>query len=243
MLDELGIWNRALTSTEITELYNGGAGKQYTVPTYPAIWNNLKAYFTADNIASDSTGGYTATLVNGATYATGKIGSAFSFDGVNDYVNISPLGSSFSAPTSAHSYNAWIYPTSVTGYNWIIQNGLNNSGTSMILNGDKLCFFIQGGNNQTTSSATLTVNTWTMVTVVYNGAGSVSFYKNGVLSNSNSASWTEIVAGSNTYIGAYIGAVHFFDGKIDEVSAWSKALTAAEVTELYNAGAGKQYPN
>lgn len=80
-----------------------------------------------------------------------------------------------------------------------------------------------------------------MVTVVYNGAGSVSFYKNGVLSNSSAASWTESVAGSNTYIGAYVGAAHFFDGKIDEVGAWSRALTAADVTELYNAGAGKQY--
>lgn len=215
--------------------------RNYVSPISP-LWNNLVAYWSGDNTANDAKGTYNGTLINGATYSTGKISNGFSFDGVNDYVNISPsLGSTFSSPSSAHSYSAWIYPTSLSGYNWIIQNGLNNSGTSMILNGANLCFFIQGGNNQTTSSATLTVNTWTMVTVVYNGAGSVSFYKNGVLSNSNSASWTESVAGTNTYIGSYIGAVHFFDGKIDEVGAWNRALTATEVTELYNAGAGKQY--
>ena len=215
--------------------------RNYVSPISP-LWNNLVAYWSGDNTANDSKGTYNGTLVNGATYSTGKISNGFILDGVNDYVNISPsLGSTFSSPSSAHSYSAWIYPTSLAGYNWIIQNGLNNSGTSMILNGANLCFFIQGGNNQTTSSATLTVNTWTMVTVVYNGAGSVSFYKNGVLSNSNSASWTESVYGTNTYIGSYVGAVHFFDGKIDEVGAWNRALTAAEVTELYNAGSGKQY--
>ena len=215
--------------------------RNYVSPISP-LWNNLVAYWSGDNTANDAKGTYNGTLVNGATYSTGKISNGFSLDGVNDYVNISPsLGSTFSKPSSVHSYSAWIYPTSLAGYNWIIQNGLNNSGTSMILNGANLCFFIQGGNNQTTSSATLTVNTWTMVTVVYNGAGSVSFYKNGVLSNSSSASWTETVAGTNTYIGSYIGATHFFDGKIDEVGAWNRALTATEVTELYNAGAGKQY--
>lgn len=220
----------------------GRVGIRNYVPINNPLWNNLLAYYTGDDTPNDAKGIYNGTLVNGATYSTGKINNGFNFDGVNDYVSISPtFGSSFSSPTSAHTYSAWIYPTSVTGYNWIIQNGLNNSGTSMILNGDKLCFFIQGGNNQTTSSATLPINTWSMVTVVYNGAGSVSFYKNGVLINSSGASWTETVAGTNTYIGSYVGAAHFFDGKIDEVGAWSRALTAAEVSELYNAGAGKQY--
>jgi len=33
MIDEAGIWTRALTSTEITSLYNGGSGKSYPFPT------------------------------------------------------------------------------------------------------------------------------------------------------------------------------------------------------------------
>ena len=33
MIDEVGIWSRELTSTEVTSLYNGGSGCQYAFPT------------------------------------------------------------------------------------------------------------------------------------------------------------------------------------------------------------------
>ena len=52
------------------------------------LWNNLLAYYTGDNTPDDSLGNYNGTLVNGTTYGTGKINQSFSFDGVNDYVNM-----------------------------------------------------------------------------------------------------------------------------------------------------------
>jgi hypothetical protein len=36
--------------------------------------------------------------------------------------------------------------------------------------------------------------------------------------------------------------IAYFNGSIDEVGVWSRALTAAEVTSLYSSGAGNQYP-
>jgi hypothetical protein len=208
------------------------------------LWNGLLAYYKGDGTANDALGNYNGTLINGATYATGKIGQGFSLDGVNDYVNISTsFGKSFSAPASAHSYSAWIYPTSVTGYNFIINNGTGTIGTSMILSNNKIAFFFRGGTNVTGSNVTIPVNTWTLVTVVYNGAGSVSFYKNGVFDVARTISWTETAGTATTNIGSYVKAIHFFDGIIDEVGAWNRELTASEVGELYNSGAGKQYPN
>ena len=213
------------------------------LPVNP-LWTGLKAYYTGDNTANDALGVSNGTLTNGATYATGKINNGFSLDGTNDFVDISPsFGNSFSAPGSAHSYNAWVYPTNVTdAYNFIIQNGDDGRGTSMILATNKLGFFYQGGQNVGYSSATLSANTWSMVTVVYNGSGSVSFYINGTLSNSVSATWTDAPTTAYTWIGGYRGGAHLFNGTIDEVSAWTKALTATDITELYNSGSGKQYP-
>ena len=51
-----------------------------------------------------------------------------------------------------------------------------------------------------------------------------------------------------TSIGAYThGApspiTSYFNGSIDAFNIWQKALTQTEVTELYNSGNGKQYPN
>jgi hypothetical protein len=49
-------------------------------------------------------------------------------------------------------------------------------------------------------------------------------------------------------IGAYTNAdnstpSYFFNGKIDAFNAWNRVLTQSEITELYNSGNGKQYPN
>ena len=218
-------------------LFSGGGGGN-------PLWNGLQAYYTADNTPNDALGTYNGTLVNGATYGTGIINQGFSLDGVNDYVDISTsFGQSFSAPTSAHTYSAWVYPTSVSGFNFIINNGTSTIGTSMLLNGNKISFFFNGGVNQTFSNVTVPINTWTLVTVVYNGSGNVSFYKNGVFDVSKVASWTESAGTSLTNIGSYVKANHFFDGIIDEIGAWNRALDSTELTELYNSGVGKQYPN
>ena len=61
-------------------------------PTNP-LWDGLQAYYTADNTSNDALGNYNGTLVNGTTYGTGIINNGFSFDGVNDYVD---LGNNFS---------------------------------------------------------------------------------------------------------------------------------------------------
>ncbi len=38
------------------------------------------------------------------------------------------------------------------------------------------------------------------------------------------------------------GILHGAAGQVDELAIWNRALSAAEVTQLYNSGAGKQYP-
>ena len=64
-------------------------------------------------------------------------------------------------------------------------------------------------------------------------------YFNGVLASQQTIAINHSLPGlATTIIGAYE-----FPGIIDEVGLWDgKALTATEVTELYNSGSGKQYP-
>jgi len=44
-------------------------------------------------------------------------------------------------------------------------------------------------------------------------------------------------------IGARNSATQYTNGIIDEVGIWDRVLTSTEITELYNSGVGKQYPN
>lgn len=50
--------------------------------------SGLVSWWPGDNSALDIVGTNNGTLMNGATFAAGKVGQAFSFDGVNDYVTV-----------------------------------------------------------------------------------------------------------------------------------------------------------
>ena len=73
-------------------------------------------------------------------------------------------------------------------------------------------------------------------------------YADGVLIGSDTGSSTHVAYDSPNYplIGAnqYNATTYqeYFLGKLDAVSVWNRELTAADVTELYNSGTGKQYP-
>lgn len=60
IIDEVGIWKRALPTTELTELWNSGAGLTYVIdetnliaPTNETIGLNKSLYFTANHASAD----------------------------------------------------------------------------------------------------------------------------------------------------------------------------------------------
>jgi hypothetical protein len=87
---------------------------------------------------------------------------------------------------------------------------------------------------------------WHFVTVTQVGTGAPTFYIDG----SSVASSLVYNAGVNTKPtaqGSALGqlglrALQFFNGAIDEVGIWSRALTSGEVSQLWNGGAGLAYP-
>ena len=73
---------------------------------------NMISWWKGENDATDTQDGNHGTLLNGATFAAGKVGQAFSFDGVNDYVSV-PDDSSLSfgdgLSDGQFSVSAWIF--------------------------------------------------------------------------------------------------------------------------------------
>jgi len=90
-----------------------------------------------------------------------------------------------------------------------------------------------------------------MLTIVFNGsiAGihKIYMYINGSYDNADYSAGT--CAGNifpqNEYltIGAKNSGSYFFNGELDEVGFWDRALTQSEVTALYNSGSGLQPPS
>ena len=215
------------------------------------LWDGLQAYYTADNTPNDALGTYNGTLVNGATYGTGIINNGFSLDGVNDYVDFSTNWFRKSK-TEPFTFSFWVN-LQVDVTSTIFSNGVDY-GHWAFLNTRYVTFQI--GDDQSRylrvrSTSQITLNTLTHVTVTYNGTPNVSGFSIYINGASDTVVNVTNILTSDTPLTAIIpsigrrpgGNAYYFNGIIDEVGIWNRVLTSSEVTELYNSGAGKQYPN
>lgn len=127
-MDELGVWSKVLTSTEVTDLYNGGAGLPYYYPDDilgdTTLTTNLKAFYElADATAASSwvdshTGAIHLTNVSsgsGVTSATGitpKSGTGLGADfnkASNEYLRkTTPTAGTLTGWTGNFSFSFWI---------------------------------------------------------------------------------------------------------------------------------------
>jgi hypothetical protein len=212
------------------------------------LWNGLLAYYTAANTPNDALGTYNGTLVNGATYGTGIINQGFSFDGVNDYVN---LGNSsiWDYGTNDFSISIWCYWKTNTLSDPILGvSGYNNTDGGFSLyatTSEKLTLWYRNsGTFQIggTSDGTFTINNWNHV-VLRRTNNTIDLFINNV-KYTISTTFTDSLGNStaSTRIGNN-GYGLYFVGILDELASFNRSLSDVEVTELYNSGAGKQYPN
>lgn len=92
-----------------------------------------------------------------------------------------------------------------------------------------------------TGTVTISYGTWTFVALTWDGVNG-QFYKNGATLGASMAFAPTGITTTNSFIGSrFTGNAVSFDS-LDEIGIWSRALTSTEVTQLYNAGAGLQYP-
>ena len=219
------------------------------------LWNGLQAYYTADNTPNDALGTYNGTLTNGATYGTGIINQGFSLDGVNDYVDFGNV-LDFDGSTP-FSISCWINTNNVTSFRTPLGKAQNLAPFTgywfLITSTGQLRFVLSNDLNSPNwlaieNSTTLSTSTWYHCVMTYDGSKSstgLKVYVDNALNTQNVISNTltgSISNSKNFRVGARDNG-QLYDGLVDEVAVFNKELTASEVTELYNAGAGKQYPN
>jgi hypothetical protein len=197
-----------------------------SVVVYPA---NLMSYWSGNDTAIDSVSGNNGTLENGATYGSGHIGQAFSLNGSGAYVQVSGTA----AISGARSYCAWVYPQAGTTGMPVLAAGAVGAADFLSVHGSTL-FVDHWGFPQYTSSLAVTPGTWNHVAVTYNGS-TVQFYVNGVAASPITGSFynysvSTLEIGGNTIGGSTTGAS--FNGMIEEVEWYSRALSASEVLSL-----------
>ena len=244
-IDEVRIYNRVLSASEVSALYNSGAAK-FAPPTDKGLVGYWSMNEGAGTVAGDGSGnGNRGTLTGGPTWVDGKRGKALSFDGGDDDVLVAD-NNSLDFGTGDMSISAWIKPNTVTTANQAIVDKTGGGTAAYRFNtsnadGDRLKFtrgslFVDGvGSNDNV----LVAGVWQHIAAVVNTSGTdiVTFYVNGVaqgsgnLANSSFTNANPLMIGQKGYDGS---SVVNFNGLIDEVRIYNRALSAAEIQTLYN---------
>ncbi len=237
-IDEVEIFNRALTQGELQAIYQAdSAGKCKTAPPTDCVQppSGMLAWLPGDGNTTDLTGNHNGTLQNGATYAAGKVGQAFSFDGIDDFVDLGAWNAG-----STWSLEAWVNPSALpAGRKGILGAYQSCSDWGISLEDGKLGVTILEPTACTKTylwDQAPSIGTWYHV-VGTNDGTTARLYVNGVLRNSGVVTANYIGTGAGTRIGGEVccsGAN--FPGLIDEPTIYGRALSAAEILALYNAG-------
>ena len=198
-----------------------------------------------------SNNGNSGTLTNGPTYSSAN-GGSLSFDGTNDYISVP---SYIQSPNTQLTLNLWTKPNSTTQATTLMSKWGSSSQSNfswlLFLNwfGSGLHFLVgnASGNNYTEHSIphNLSTSSYINYTITYN-SGLVNMYMNGNLISSSSSAYTTlktvttpITIGADWDGGSVDTLLRFYNGNIAQVSIYNRALSAAEVSQNFNALRGR----
>lgn len=173
--------------------------------------------------------------ISGASWTAGRYYYGLRFDGINDKVEISHSSSLNIA--SSYSIVAWIKPSVLGGYRTITWKGEGESVAFRFSTVDNDIIFVPSGTGggHTTSGLALTTNIWYFVTAIFNDANDiVKIYVDGVEKYSGAETSSALTNEGILRIGIQMAeGYNPFNGVIDEVRVYNRALTPTEITELY----------
>jgi hypothetical protein len=248
IIDDVRVYNRGLSATDVKKLYNSGLATGNKSPS-STITNGLVGLWTLDgadvtNKVYDRSGnGNDMGFYGGATSTAktpGRMGQGLRFDGVDDYAVTS--GNTFPWPTSAYSLSVWAK-----------KMGSGTSEPRQIMIGDSSANYLDmcaSGHPMFSVNTTVTQNivygsndcagtgVWTHYLGTWNGSRA-NLYVNGIDVSGDFPTSGTLLPQNDVTIGTYQVGSFTTNGVLDDARVYNRALTAAEVRQLYNAGSAK----
>jgi len=155
-------------------------------------------------------------------------------DGANDYIALSnPTDLQF-IYSDTFSLEVWINPDDTSGFKHLI--GKSYPDYRLAQTGTTISFRLDA-NNLTTNSGALVAGEWAHIIATWEPSTSTAkVYQDGTLRQTvvdTTVDWT--TTSNNFQLGNSPGESYYFNGKISTGKAYTKALTASEVLQNYNA--------
>ena len=226
--------NKRLIATEV-----GGGGAACTTDTLQILGDSscIAYYKMAD--ATDESGSYNGTPTDVNFNVEGKFGNAGDFNGSSSIINLGDHNV-FSPSVNPLSFSLWI-KKSTSDFNSIFSKGASGSyeyalfisGSGVIeLQASTLTY---SSNINLTTSASYSDGNWHHVVAIYDPSGNFKIYVDGSQQATSSSSLSMGNSSNALIIGRkYENNVDIFNGSIDEVRIFNKALSSTEIITLYN---------
>jgi hypothetical protein len=245
-IDDIGVWNRVLTPQEITNIYTHTTSLA-CLPTNVST-TGLVGYWPFCGNANDESGNGNNGTVNGATLTTdrnGNANSAYSFNGSSSYINCG--NPSIFSTLNNFTISTWINPTNISNNTTgtlikviLSKYGGYSDGYILGIFNNQSEIRIHGQSSQKSArSNNLVANNWVHVVAIKDGLSLKIYMDNVLLQTTDLSSFTQTL---NTTSSLTIGkaswsptldAEGYFNGKIDDIGIWNRALTAQEIANLY----------
>jgi hypothetical protein len=234
--------------TVFTPVPGGGTSNSQTfaIEGPPPATGGLVAAYSfnagAGTIAADVSGAGNTGTLNGATWtASGRYGSALTFNGTNNQVTVNDANSL--DVTTGMTMEAWVYPT-VAPSGWrgiVIKEGPSTAlyhlhASSSRSNRPATGVFVAGKDRNLFGSTRLTANTWVHLAATYDGT-TQRLYVNGAEVASRAQSGAIQTSANPLRIGGSTFG-EYFQGRIDEVRIYNRALSVVEIQNDMNTPLG-----
>jgi hypothetical protein len=187
-------------------------------------------------------GGHDGSYVGSPIPQAGKVGGALGFDGSTNYVRV-PNHPDLEVGTEDFSLSGWVYPTAISGINSIVDMRSATRGYHVALADGKLTGQLDDANGFANyqSSAVVPTGEWThfVMSVARGSNTGLKIYLNGQLDSSHdpTAHAGDLTSGADLLIGGHSTApTAGFVGALDEIVLWDSAMSAGDVSALYQAG-------
>lgn len=245
------------TSDKLVEFYNGSAWKQIAdeyisgqpttcVCNYPTTATAL--YQLEDN-TNDTCGNYNATNTTDITYnSSGKFGKSAVFNGTSSYfklpfASLGADGGTNPATNTPFTISMWLKFDDLASERYIFSKYENSGGGTYgmscqsPLGASTITFTAYNTGNTGYSVVTTTsmsTGVWYNYVLTFDFDSAITAYLNGSQEATTTPSGTFGQNPETVYIGRYWNGATYFDGEMDQIRLFPSALSASQVTELYN---------
>lgn len=240
LLDDVRIYNRVLSATEVAALFRRGQTHSVSVSNA-----GLQVYYPFDENTGTKTKDYSGngndgTLTNTPTWSNGKLNKALTFVAASTQSVSFTYNTSIINTANALTYSAWIKTNQSTGSEeTIMQIGGNFNKWSLYIDGadaGKPSLSCTGNFvGRTIAKTNVKDNRWHHVVGTLSGT-TTKIYVDGNLETSGTQTLLSQTGSQASAVGINAGGGDAFNGSMDDVRIYARALTAAEVTTLFRMG-------